>query len=230
MIKDLSVMIAGKAGDGVLFTGNVLARLLKRHGWEVVTGRDFPSNIRGEPTRYTIRASLNENYGPGDLVNILLAFDCEAVLDNLPLMAAGGIVLCDGEVVVKPPRDQAEGKTFHKFPLRPMAKEEFGHEIFKNMIALGALNFLLDLETALFEEVITEMFLKQKGEEVVRKNIQAAAYGYEKAREITLETERHPLARKEGGERLLLSGDEAIAFVDLSVRRQELEKIMENFR
>ena len=36
MIKDLAVMIAGRAGDGVLFTGNVLARLLKRHGWEIV--------------------------------------------------------------------------------------------------------------------------------------------------------------------------------------------------
>ncbi len=212
MIKDLSVMIAGKAGDGVLFTGNVLARLLKRHGWEVVTGRDFPSNIRGEPTRTTIRASLNENYGPGDLVNILLAFDCEAILDNLPLMAAGGTVLCDGEVVVTPPRDQAEGKTFHKFPLRAMAREKFGHEIFKNMIALGALTFLLDLETTLFEEIITEMFLRRKGEEVEKKNIQAAAYGYEKAREITLARERLPLARKEDGERLLLSGDEAIAF------------------
>jgi len=56
-IADISVMIAGKAGDGVLFTGNVLAKVLKRQGWEVATYRDFPSNIRGEPTNYTIRAS-----------------------------------------------------------------------------------------------------------------------------------------------------------------------------
>jgi len=212
MIRDLSVMIAGIAGDGVLFTGNVLARMLKRHGWEIVTSRDFPSNIRGEPTRYTVRASLNENYALSDLVNILLAFDCDAVLDNLPLMAANGIVFCDGEAVVAPPADQARGKTFHKFPLRAMAREKFGNEIFKNMIALGALNFLLDLEIDLLEEIISEMFLKRKGVEVVKKNIQAVAYGYDKAREITLERERHPLARKEDADRLLLSGDEAIAF------------------
>lgn len=212
MIKDLSVMIAGKAGDGVLFTGNVLARLLKRHGWEIVTCRDFPSNIRGERTRYTVRASLNEYYGPSGLVDILLAFDCEAVLDNLPLMATTGIVFCDGEALLAPPAEQARGKTFHKFPLRTMARERFGHEIFKNMIALGGLNFLLDLETNLLEEIISEMFLKRKGKEVVKKNILAAAYGYEKAREIALARERHPLARKGDTDRLLVSGDEAIAF------------------
>jgi 2-oxoglutarate ferredoxin oxidoreductase subunit alpha len=211
-MRDLSVMIAGKAGDGVLFTGNVLAKLLKRHGWEIVSCRDFPSNIRGERTRYTIRASLNENYGPGDLVNILLAFDCEAILDNLPLIAANGIVFCDGEALGTPPAEQARGKTFHKFPLRAMARKRFGHEIFKNMIALGALSYLLDLETTLLEEIISDMFLKRKGEEVVKKNILAASFGHEKAREITLERERHPLARKKDVDRLLLSGNEAIAF------------------
>jgi Pyruvate/2-oxoacid:ferredoxin oxidoreductase gamma subunit len=35
IITDISVMIAGMAGDGVLFTGNVLAKILKRQGWEI---------------------------------------------------------------------------------------------------------------------------------------------------------------------------------------------------
>ena len=75
MIKDLSVMIAGKAGDGVLFTGNVLARLLKRHGWEVSTYRDFPSNIRGESTCYTVRASLDKGLSMLDALQELLAVE-----------------------------------------------------------------------------------------------------------------------------------------------------------
>ncbi len=74
-------MIAGKAGDGVLFTGNVLASILKREGWEVVTCRDFPSNIRGEATSYIVRASLDRIAGRGDCLDVLLAFDCEAVTD-----------------------------------------------------------------------------------------------------------------------------------------------------
>jgi len=80
---DISVMISGKAGDGVLFTGNVLARVLRRLGWEVVTTRDFPSNIRGEPTNYTIRASLNRIYGRADWIDVLMAFDCDSVVEVL---------------------------------------------------------------------------------------------------------------------------------------------------
>ena len=210
MIKDLAVMIAGKAGDGVLLTGNVLARLLKRHGWEIVTSRDFPSNIRGESTCYTIRASLDKIYGLSDHVNILLAFDCEAILAHLPEIAEHGIVFCDGQGLTEPLPEQARGKTFHRFALRAFAREQFGQEIFKNTMALGALSYVLDLDTSLVEGIISEMFLKRKGEEVVRKNVEAARFGYEKAREITSETERHPLTRKEDEDRILISGDEAI--------------------
>jgi 2-oxoglutarate ferredoxin oxidoreductase subunit alpha len=210
MIKDLSVMIAGKAGDGVLFTGNVLAKLLKRQGWEVATYRDFPSNIRGENTCYTVRASLDKIYGLGDRVDILLAFDCEAILAHLPEIAENGIVFCDGEGVADLPPEKTRGKTFHRFLLRSLSREKYGQEIFKNMIALGALSHVLDLDRALLERIISDMFLERKGEEVVQTNIRAASFGYDRAREMTAETERHPLAREEDTDRILISGDEAI--------------------
>jgi 2-oxoglutarate ferredoxin oxidoreductase subunit alpha len=212
VIKDLSVMIAGKAGDGVLFTGNVLARLLKRHGWEVATYRDFPSNIRGEATSYIIRASLDKVYGLSDRLDILLAFDCDATIAHLPKIDRRGIVFCDGEGEVEPPAEQIRGKTFHKFPLRALARERFGQEIFKNMLALGALAYILNLDCALLEVIIGEMFLKRKGEEIVKKNVEAAAFGWEKAGEITSGKDRHPLTKKPDEDRILISGDEAIAF------------------
>ena len=212
MVKDLSVMIAGKAGDGVLFTGNVLARLLKRQGWEIATYRDFPSNIRGEATCYTIRASLEGRYGLSDEVDILLAFDCEAILAHVPNIARRGIVLCDGEEALTLPPDQSKGRTFHKFPLRKLARENFGQEIFKNVIALGALSYLLDLDAQLLEKIIAEMFLRRKGKEIVRLNLDAAGRGVEEARKITSRKERHPLIKREDKKRILISGDEAIAF------------------
>jgi 2-oxoglutarate ferredoxin oxidoreductase subunit alpha len=210
LIKDLSVMIAGKAGDGVLFTGNVLARVLKRQGWEVATYRDFPSNIRGESTCYTVRASLDNIYGLADRVDILMAFDCEAILAHLPEIAENGIVFCDGEGMAALPPEKTRGKTFHRFLLRQLARDEFGQEIYKNMIALGALGYVLDLDAIILERIISEMFLQRKGENVVRTNIRAASFGYQKAREMTAVTERHPLARKEDDDRILISGDEAI--------------------
>lgn len=215
MIKDISVMIAGKAGDGVLFTGNVLAKILKRQGWEIATYRDFPSNIRGEPTNYTIRARLEEVYGRGDDIDVFMAFDCEAIIKHSRRMAEGGILLCDGEDLARLEFSKNTRKTYHRFPLRRLAKKNFGKDIFKNMIALGALCYILDLDFSVIEKIISEAFLKKKGKEVVQKNVTAIHLGCEQAKKIVQPGERHLLARRKDSNRLLLSGDEAIAFGSL---------------
>jgi len=211
MIEDISVMIAGKAGDGVLFTGNVLAKILKRQGWDIVTYRNFPSNIRGEPTNYTIRASLKKIYGRGDKIDILMAFDCDAIFEHINSMAEGGIVLCEGQEVRRMKPVDRSAKTFHAFSMRTLAKEKFGNEIFKNMILLGGLCYILDLDLSVIAKVITETFLKRKGKEVVRRNIEAIHLGCEEAEKIVGKHERHPLKRKKDENRLLISGNEAIA-------------------
>jgi 2-oxoglutarate ferredoxin oxidoreductase subunit alpha len=212
MKTDISVMIAGLAGDGVLFTGNVLAKILKRQGWEISTYRDFPSNIRGEPTNYTIRASLEKIYGRGDDLDVFLAFDCDSILKHSKKMAEGGILLCDGEDFVAPAPSGSKARTYHRFPLRKLAKNQFGQDIFKNTIALGALSYILDLDFTIIEQIISEAFLKRKGEEIVKKNIQAIHLGCEQAKKIVACEERHPLQRKKDYGRIFLSGDEAIAF------------------
>lgn len=212
MIDDISVMIAGKAGDGVLFTGNVLAKILKRQGWEIVTYRDFPSNIRGEATNYTIRASLNRVYGRGDFIDVLLAFDCEAIIKHRKRMAEGGILLCDGKDLIQVSPFRKKGQTFHRFPLKKLAREHFRSDIFKNMIALGALCHILDLETSIVEKIIHEAFLKKKGRRVVEKNIKALKLGCEQAKKTVEEEERYCLRKRKDSDRILISGDEAIAF------------------
>jgi len=212
MIDDISVMIAGKAGDGVLFTGNVLAKILKRQGWEIVTYRDFPSNIRGEPTNYTIRASLKRILGRGDSINVLLAFDCEAILKHIKRMAERGILLCDGKDLVQLGPSQKKRLTFHRFPLKQLARKHFRSDLFKNMIALGALCHILDLDTSIVEQIIHEAFLKKKGKDIVQKNIKALKLGCEQAKKTVAEEERHCLKKRKDSDRILISGDEAIAF------------------
>ncbi len=211
MINHTSVMIAGKAGDGVLFTGNILAKILKRSGWEIVSYRDFPSNIRGEPTNYTIRASVERIYGRADKLDVLMAFDCEAIIRHGKKMAKGGVILCDGEDFVKLAPSITCKITHHQFLLKKLAKKNFGKEIFKNMIALGALSNILDLDFSIIKKVISEIFLEKKGERIVQKNINAINLGFEEAKKIIKDRNRHSLLKKKDENRLLLSGDEAIA-------------------
>jgi len=216
MYTDLSVMIAGKAGDGVLFTGNILAKILKRQGWEVVTTRDFPSNIRGEQTNYTIRANLEKIHGRGDSIDVLMAFTCDAVKMHVGKVAHGGIVLCDGGRRLDISEKDSRGKVFHKFLLRKLARDHFKDEIFKNMIALGALSYILELDFRGIERIITETFLKRKGRDIVRKNVQAVTLGCERAKKIIDPEQKHQIKKKKDTNRLLISGDEAIALGSLA--------------
>jgi 2-oxoglutarate ferredoxin oxidoreductase subunit alpha len=210
-ITDISVMIAGMAGDGVLFTGNVLARILKRQGWWVSTYKDFPSNIRGEPTNYTIRASLAKISGQADDIDVFMAFDCGAVVEHADKTAKGGILLCDGVGLPHTAPSRIGDRTYHIFPLRKLAHENFKSELYKNMIALGALSYILDLDFRVIEEVISEVFLKRKGKKIVLENIRAVRLGCERAKQMVGPEELHPLVEKKDSDRLLLSGNEAIA-------------------
>lgn len=211
IITDISVMIAGRAGDGVLFTGNILAKILKRQGWWISTYRDFPSNIRGESTNYTIRAGLNKIHGQADEVDVFMAFDCGAILEHTDKMAEGGILLCDGLGLGKAAPARVKGRTYHMFPLRKLAREHYQSELYKNMIALGALSYILDLDFRVMEGLISEAFLKKKGKKVVEDNIRAVQLGYSEAKKAVEPEELHPLVRRKDTGRLLISGNEAIA-------------------
>ncbi len=210
-ITDISVMIAGMAGDGVLFTGNVLAKILKRQGWWVSTYKDFPSNIRGEPTNYTIRASLDKISGQADDIDVFMAFDCGAIVEHADKMAKGGILLCDGVGLPHTAPSRVGDKTYHIFPLRRLAHENFKNELYKNMIALGALSYILSLDFRVIEDVISEVFLKRKGKKIVLENRRAVRLGCERAKMMIGTEELHALVEQKDSDRLLLSGNEAIA-------------------
>lgn len=210
-VRDISVLVGGKAGDGVLFTGNVLAWWLKRQGWWAVTYRDFPSNIRGEATQYIIRASLDPIENRNDTVDVLLAFDCEAIQKHAMRLSDGGLVLCDGADAALIPASAGSDLSSFAFPLRQPARTHFGRDIFKNMIALGALGYLFGLELSHLEEIIRELYEKRKGEEVVQINLKAAAFGFEQGKKIVPEKERQPLVKLPDEGRLIISGNEAIA-------------------
>jgi len=211
VIKDISIMIAGYAGDGVLFTGNVLGKILKRHDWEVATYRNFPSNIRGEATNYTIRASHEKIYGQGDIIDVLMAFDCDAILRHIRSLAPNGIVLCEGRETESLRPSQARGKTFHKFPMKELALKKFKSELYKNSILLGGLCYILNLDFQVIARIMSEAFLERKGKDVVENNVRAVNLGCEQAKIIVGEHGRHTLIERPDKGRLFLSGNEAIA-------------------
>jgi len=212
MIPDISVLIAGEAGDGILFTGNVLAKVLKRHGWEALTCRDFPSNIRGEASSYIVRASHRPLLARPDRVDVILAFDCQRCRQFIRHIKPGGIVLCDGEEEAPCGQHPPTKFSFYRFHMRRAARENFGNELVKNMIVLGGLGYLFGLDRAVLDQVITEIFQRRKGRAAVDTNLQAIALGTKIAQGLVPQEKRLAIEHRPKDGRLVLSGDEAIAF------------------
>ncbi len=214
MIKnDAAIMIGGRAGDGSLVTGEILAKVLTRFGLDVFTVKDFPSNIRGLPTNYTIRAKDRPIMARKDHVDILLALDREAVELHVEELSADGVMVYDNSAGDEPDWVRKDIHIY-RVPLKNLAVENLGGtraEIFKNVISLGVLAHLLSIEVSIVEEVTAKEFAR-KGEEIVQKNMQAIALGVNYAEEHLRKTDPYVLEGGGKGDRLLLMGDWAIGY------------------
>ncbi len=167
---DLSILIAGAAGEGIQAIGAVAAQTILAHGYPVFTHQEFESRIRGGFSGYRLR--VGGRSAPKEEVDLLLALNPKAKEHYRSALQDGGLLISEdgtgpGEVAV---------------PFRRTAKERFGGEIYANTLAAGALVATLgiDLETLL--TVLRQAFAK--ADEPVREaNLAAARAGYEQLEE-----------------------------------------------
>lgn len=208
--NDVSIKIAGLAGDGSLTTGELLSKILKKMGLYVVVIKDFPSNIRGLPTNLTVRAKDKPIYGPKDHVDYLLALDFQ----NIPLhtneVVEGGVIIYDNSTHPEIPEHlRRDDVHYYILPLEKLSRENLGLEVIKNVVALGIIGEFLNLDHEIAHKVIEDWF-KSKGPKIIESNIKAYEFGREKARELGKKDEY--IVEKLGDPgRIMMMGNEAIA-------------------
>jgi 2-oxoglutarate ferredoxin oxidoreductase subunit alpha len=212
--NDIAVMIGGRAGDGSLVTGEILAKIFREMGLEVFTVKDFPSNIRGLPTNYTIRAKDRPIMARKDHVDILLALDKEAVSLHGDELPEDGVLIYDNSDGSGPEAWDRDDVHLYKVPMRKLAVENLGGsraEIFKNTISLGVLAHLLSIDEEVVQGVTAKEF-SRKGTDIVERNRQAISLGLEYAREHLEKRDPYVLERRERSNKLLVMGDWAIGY------------------
>ncbi|NPA80424.1 MAG: 2-oxoacid:acceptor oxidoreductase subunit alpha [Thermotogae bacterium] len=206
--NDIAIKIAGLAGDGSLTTGEMLSKVLKKMGLYVTTIKDFPSNIRGLPTNMTVRAKYEPVYGPKDTVDYLIAFHVANLYNHAHEVAPGGVIIYDTSVKPFPDELRRDDVFIYELPLAKKAREELGLEIIKNVVAVGIVGEVLGFKHDLVHKVIAAWF-KEKGEKIIKKNIDAYELGrklasqYEKRDEYVIEDLGDP-------GRVMMVGNEAI--------------------
>jgi 2-oxoglutarate ferredoxin oxidoreductase subunit alpha len=168
---DLTIVIAGAAGQGIQTIGAILARTASEAGYAVFSWQEYESRIRGGSNSYRIRVSENPVNAPRARADIFLALDSNSKAKYRPLLKPDGIIV----------DEQETGDNAITVPFVHIAEEEFGNKLFANTVAAGALAAALSLELDSLSAVIAAEFAG-KSEEIVAKNQAAAAAGYQRAK------------------------------------------------
>lgn len=211
-VQDLSIKLAGEAGQGVESNGAGFARALTRAGLYVFTASDYMSRIRGGHNSYLLRVSAEKVRVHRDAVHLLLAFNPQAVTTHLPELVPEGAIIYDEGMTVAGTQAAAAGVQLFPLPLRELAEKVGGSRIMVNTAALGAAAAVTGLDLAPVESVIQDNFGSKKGAAVAEANLKVARAAYEVAGERYADRFPWKLPRVEHApRRYLLNGNQAIA-------------------
>ena len=212
-VNDFVVKFANVNGTGSASANNLFARALFRMGVPVVPKNIFPSNIQGLPTWYEVRVSQDKHLGRRGGVDFMVSVNPQSMAEDIRSVESGGYFLYDS--TKRLPRTLYRDDV-HVFgiPLMEICVREYREprqrQLFRNMIYIGALGALLDMEFDVFRELVTEQFSSR--EKLIAPNVHALELGWQYAAAhfdcpAGLRVERRDVT----GDSILIDGNAALA-------------------
>ncbi len=177
-VNDFVVRFANVNGSGSASANELFARAVLRMGIPVAPRNIFPSNIQGLPTWYEVRVSQAGHLGARGGTDLLVAMNPQTWDRDVALIEPGGYLFYD---CTKPmPRSRfRDDITVIGVPLTAICNREYTdprqRQLFKNIIYIGALSALLDMDVKVIEHLIGEQF-KSK-EKLIGANMHALHLG-----------------------------------------------------
>ncbi len=211
-VNDFVIKFANVNGTGSASANNLFAKALFRMGLAVSPKNIFPSNIQGLPTWYEVRVSEKGYLGRRGGVDIALSVNPQSMAQDIQDVEPGGYFIYDN---TKPLdlRLLRDDVTIIGIPLTQICNEQYQdprqRQLFKNVIYVGALAALLDMDFKVLTGLVEDQF---KGKEkLVLPNIHALELGHHWVRTnlecpigIRVET------RERTEDRILLDGNTAL--------------------
>ncbi|MDP2806594.1 MAG: 2-oxoacid:acceptor oxidoreductase subunit alpha [bacterium] len=219
---DLTITIAGAAGQGMQTISYTLAKALTRQGYFVHCYQDLMSRIRGGHNFASLRISDQPVGSLSEKSNILIALNRESIDIHSHGMVEGGVVVFDEKFQAADAstplsvRDSGKLNLF-PVPLEKLALESAQNKIMVNAAACGVCFSLMEYDFNLLADTLGDLFAV-KGDLIVEANIRAARAGYDYAeREFKGVCPYCTLHRKrsDSSEKMLMTGSEAAGFGSL---------------
>ncbi len=159
VVNNMSIQAATVNGSGSQSSNTVLLRSIFQMGVPVSGKNLFPSNIAGLPTWYTIRANKDGYVARKKEIDFLVAMNLETARDDVMSLAPGAAVLYDEPLNLSGLRDDL---VFYSVPfdklVAPVCPEAKLRKLVKNMIYVGVVARLLDIEMAEIEIAVRRQF------------------------------------------------------------------------
>jgi 2-oxoglutarate ferredoxin oxidoreductase subunit alpha len=210
-INDFVVRFANVNGSGSASANELFARAILRMGVPIAPRNIFPSNIQGLPTWYEVRVSEKGNLGARGGTDLMVAMNPQTWDKDVASVEPGGYVFYDSSRT-RPMQQARDDITFVGMPLTEICNRRYDdarqRQLFKNIVYVGALTALLDIDAAEAEKLIREQF-KSK-ERLIAPNIDALHLGRNYALEHLSCPIRVQVKRANAvGDRILIDGNSA---------------------
>jgi 2-oxoglutarate/2-oxoacid ferredoxin oxidoreductase subunit alpha len=212
-VNDFVVRFANVNGSGSASANQLFARAVLRMGVPVAPRNIFPSNIQGLPTWYEVRVTEAGHLGARGGVDLMVAMNPQTWDKDVASIEPGGYLFYDSTRPL-PPSKFRDDITVIGMPLTAICNRQYSdprqRQLFKNIIYVGALTALLDMDVKEVETLIGEEF---KGKaKLIAPNLQALHIG----RDYALEHLACPIGVKVKradavGERIYIEGNSAAA-------------------
>ena len=211
--NDFVIRFANVNGSGSASANGMFAKALFRMGIPVATRNIFPSNIQGLPTWFEVRVSEKGYLGRREGIDIMVAMNAETYEEDVASIRPDGYLLYDNSKGLDSRLTRSDINHIG-IPIAKLVLPEFQdpkqRQLFKNIVYLGALSELLNIDFSIITGMVSAQF---KGkDQLIQPNIHAMEIGRSYAREyldapLPLQV-RHSEAN---GDKILIDGNAAAA-------------------
>jgi 2-oxoglutarate ferredoxin oxidoreductase subunit alpha len=212
-INDFVVRFANVNGTGSASANALFTKAIFKMGIPVTAKNIFPSNIQGLPTWYEVRVSEKGYLGRREGIDFMVSVNPQSMKKDVADVSRGGYFLYDS---TKPLHADyiRDDINYIGIPLMELSNSNYTdprqRQLFKNIIYVGALAALFDIEFDVLESLLAVQF---KGKEkLIEPNVKALKLGEDYVKKnfeypLDLRVARRDLL----GDAIMMSGNSACA-------------------
>ena len=181
-VNDFVIRFANVNGSGSASANLLFARSILRMGVPIAPRNIFPSNIQGLPTWYEVRVSEEGWLGARGGADVLVAMNAQTFAQDVAALEPGGYLFYDSTRPL-PPSAIRNDIVALGMPLTAICAAQYSEprqrQLYRNIVYVGALAALLDIDLGVMETLAAERF---KGKDkLIEANQRALRIGHDEA-------------------------------------------------